>query len=189
MRPIATLAVLSLLLSAPVPARDIGGVKVPDSLTLQGEKNSLVLNGAGYRKKFFIKVYVGALYLAQPMTQAEAVLGAGSARAMLMHFVHEVGTEKLANGWKEGVLANSTAAEAQNFQPRIDQLNGMMRDMRPNDVLRLEMPANGETRVFINDTLRGSVMGADFQRALLRVWLGPEPADASLKRAVLGEKD
>jgi hypothetical protein len=189
MKPIAALAMLLLFFSAPVPARDVGGVNVPDSLTLQGEKNSLVLNGAGYRKKFFIKVYVGALYLAQPMTQAEAVLGASSARAMLMYFVHEVGTEKLASAWKEGVLANSTTAEARNFQSRIDQLNGMMRDMKPNDALRLEMPANGETRVFINDTLRGSVMGADFQRALLRVWLGPEPADASLKRAVLGEKD
>ena len=66
MRPIAAFAALLLLVSAPALARDLDGVNIPDSLTLAGEKAPVVLNGAGYRKKLFIKVYIGALYLAQP---------------------------------------------------------------------------------------------------------------------------
>jgi hypothetical protein len=46
----------------------------------------------------------------------------------------------------------------------------------------------GDTRVWINDAQRGTVQGADFQRALLRVWLGNKPADTDLKQALLGAK-
>ena len=189
MKPVVALAILSLLVSAPVPAREVGGVNVPDSLALQGEKTPLVLNGAGYRKKFFIKVYVGALYLAQSMNRADAVLNTATPRAMLMHFVHDVSTDKLANAWNDGIVANSTAAEAETLRAHIVQLNGLMSDMKPGDVLQLDLLGDGTTRVWINKTLRGAINGADFQRAVLKTWLGPHPADRGLKRAVLGEKD
>lgn len=46
-----------------------------------------------------------------------------------------------------------------------------------------------ETRVSINNEVRGSVTGADFQQALLKIWLGDAPADADLKRGMLGAKE
>jgi long-chain acyl-CoA synthetase len=33
---------------------------------------------------------------------------------------------------------------------------------------------------------RGTIPGEEFNRALLRIWLGNQPADASLKKAMLG---
>jgi long-chain acyl-CoA synthetase len=33
---------------------------------------------------------------------------------------------------------------------------------------------------------KGTIPGEDFNRALLRIWLGELPADASLKKAMLG---
>ena len=33
---------------------------------------------------------------------------------------------------------------------------------------------------------KGTIAGEDFNRALLRIWLGEQPADASLKKAMLG---
>jgi len=41
------------------------------------------------------------------------------------------------------------------------------------------------TQVQINGELKGSIAGADFNRALLKVWLGDEPADTDLKQAML----
>ncbi|MCK7466897.1 MAG: chalcone isomerase family protein [Desulfosudis oleivorans] len=79
---IPAIALATLLSIAPAAARDVGGVKVPDELRVAGEKQSLVLNGAGYRKKFFVEVYVGALYLTQPVTQVDRVLDATTARVM-----------------------------------------------------------------------------------------------------------
>jgi hypothetical protein len=40
--------------------------------------------------------------------------------------------------------------------------------------------------VRLNGEWRGSVEGNDFFRALLKVWLGPDPASKSLKQDMLG---
>lgn len=189
MRPIAAFAALLLFVSAPAPARDLDGVKIPDSLVLAGESKPLVLNGAGYRKKLFIKVYIGALYLAQPANQAKAVLDAGTPRIMRMHFLRDVGQDQLATAWSDGIAANHTPAEMQALRARIDQLNTLVGGVRHNDILRIDMQSRGDTEVWLNDKLRGSIGGVDFQNALLTAWVGAKPADANLKKAVLGGKE
>lgn len=186
MRPVVTALVILLCISTPVVARDVGGVQVPDSLRVAGAEPPLVLNGAGYRKKLFVDVYVGALYLTAPVTQASRVLDTGGTRVMRLAFVREVGAGKLTAAWNDGFTANHSGAELQALRARLDRFNGLMRDVRRGDVLQLELLPGGATRVRFNDELRGSMDGADFQRALLKVWLGDEPADASLKQALLG---
>jgi hypothetical protein len=186
MRSVVTALVILLGISTPAAARDVGGVQVPDSLRVAGAEPLLVLNGAGYRKKLFVEVYVGALYLTAPVTQANRVLEASGTRVMRLAFVREVGAGKLITAWNDGFTANHSGAELQALRARLDRFNGLMRDVRRGDVLQLDLLPNGETRVRLNDELRGSMDGADFQRALLKVWLGAEPADASLKQALLG---
>lgn len=188
MRPIAAFTAL-LLIAAPALARDLDGVKIPDSLVMAGDSKPLVLNGAGYRKKLFIKVYIGALYLAQPASQAKAVLDADTPRIMRMHFLRDVGQDKLAAAWNDGIAANHTVAEMQALRSRVDQLNTLIGSVRDNDVVRIEMRPRGETEVWLNDKLRGSIHGVEFQRALLTAWVGAKPADANLKQAVLGGKE
>lgn len=186
MRPVVTALVILLGISTPVAARDVGGVQVPDSLRVAGAEPPLVLNGAGYRKKLFVEVYVGALYLTAPATQASRVLDASGTRVMRLAFVREVGAGKLTAAWNDGFTANHGGTELAALRARLDRFNGLMRDVRRGDVLRLDLLPSGATEVRFNDELRGRVDGADFQRALLKVWLGDEPADASLKQALLG---
>ena len=59
---------LIMLLTAPAYALDVAGVKLDDSAKV-GDA-SLPLNGAGLRTRMFIKVYVGALYLAKKPRRA-----------------------------------------------------------------------------------------------------------------------
>ncbi len=47
------------------------------------------------------------------------------------------------------------------------------------------LPGSG-TRITFNGAVRGTIAGEDFSRALLRIWLGENPADADLKKALLG---
>jgi hypothetical protein len=189
MRPIAVFAALLLLASVPALARDIGGVNIPESLTLTGENSPLVLNGAGYRKKFFIKVYIGALYLAQPSHQADAILNAGTARVMRLYFLRGVSRDQFDNVWNDIIAPNHSAAEMEALHARIEQLSTLIGSVREKDVLRIDMLARGDTEVWVNDKLRGSIPGTDFQRALLTAWIGVKPADARLKHAVLGDKE
>ncbi len=189
MRPIAAFSALLLLVTAPALARDLDGVNIPDKLVMAGENAPLLLNGAGYRKKFFIKVYIGALYLAQPASQAKAVLDAGAPRVMRMHFLRDVGQDQFATAWNDGIAPNHTATEMQALRARIDQLNALVGSVRHNDVLRIDMRPRGDTEIWLNDKLRGNIGGVDFQNALLTAWVGAKPVDANLKHAVLGGKE
>ena len=166
-------------------AREIAGVSVPGSVTIKNK--ALVLNGAGIRKKLFVKVYVGALYLTVKRTTVGEILADPGAKRIALSFLYkEVTAEKLVDGWNEGFAGNNTAEELKVLQDRINQFNSFFTTVRKGDEIRLDyMPREG-TRVWINDTLKGTVPGEDFSRALLKIWLGPKPADAGLKEAMLG---
>jgi long-chain acyl-CoA synthetase len=170
----------------PAAARDLDGVTIPDTLAVVGETKPLALNGAGYRKKFMLKVYIGALYTGAPLRTTDTVLQHGGPRVMRLHFLRAVGADKMAQGWNEAFAANHTPDQQQALSGRMNELNTMMPDVKTGDVLRMELLAGGKTRVLFNDTLRGSIDGADFQQALLRLWLGEKPADDGMKQALLG---
>jgi hypothetical protein len=145
-----------------------------------------MLNGAGTRKKFFVKVYVGALYLPKKVTSVDAVLNETGPKRVLMHFLYKkVEGYKLADGWTEG-FENNSESEMDKLKARLADFNKLFMDVKKGDVILLDyLPGQG-TRVTIKGQEKGTIPGEDFNRALLKVWLGPEPADAGLKGAMLG---
>ena len=168
-----------------VAAREIAGVAVPESVTLKNK--ALVLNGAGIRKKLFMKIYVCALYLTAKRTAASEILADPEAKRIVMSFLYkEVGVERQVEGWNKGFRDNNSGEELKGLQDRINLFNSLFTTVRKGDVIRFDyMPEEG-TQVWINDTLNGIVPGEDFFAALLKIWLGPKPAEASLKDALLG---
>jgi hypothetical protein len=168
-----------------VGAREIAGVALPESVTIKNKV--LVLNGAGIRKKVFFKVYVGALYLTVKRTTAGEILSDPGAKRIVMSFLYkEVTAEKLVAGWSEGFAGNNTAEELKVLQDRINRFNSFFTTVRKGDEIRLDYLPQKGTQVWVNDTLKGSVPGEDFFRALLKIWRGPKPADVGLKDAMLG---
>lgn len=182
------IAFLVLMQASIAYARNIDGVAVPESISLAGEKAPLALNGAGLRTRYMAKVYVAALYLAQPATQPEHILDSSSARFMAIHMRRDTDAEKVASAFLASVLKNHDRTEMQSLQDRLTKFKLMIPAMKRNDVLHLEFTPDGETRVAVNNQLRGMLPGPDFQRALLRIWLGAKPVDDGLKRSLLGER-
>lgn len=168
-----------------VAAREIAGVAVPESVTLKNK--ALVLNGAGIRKKLFMKIYVCALYLTAKRTAVSEILADPEAKRIVMSFLYkEVGVERQVEGWNKGFRDNNSGEELKGLQDRINLFNSLFTTVRKGDVIRFDyMPEEG-TQVWINDTLNGTVPGEDFFAALLKIWLGPKPAEANLKDALLG---
>ncbi len=180
---------LVLVVALPVQAREVAGVEVPESVTLHNDDTPLVLNGAGVRRKFFFKIYVGALYLPQKVHSAEAVFAQTGPKRVRMHFLYdEVPRAKLVKAWEEGFAANQDAATLARLRERLDRFNALFPDVKRGDVIDLDYVPERGTEVWINNSLAGSIEGADFQRALLAVWLGAEPADAALRDAMLGKE-
>lgn len=178
---------LTALLSAvPVFALDVEGVKLDDSAALGGE--TLVLNGAGVRKKFVIKVYVGALYLASKTSDADAAITMPGPKRVIMHFLYkEVEAAKIASAWTDGMKDNLSQAEFDALRQRLDAFNRLFPTMRKGDRAVIDYSPQSGLRVSINGKDVGGVEGEDFMRALLRVWLGSKPVDSGLKDGMLGK--
>lgn len=178
---------LTLLVPSVVQALDVAGVEVPSSVEIRGVEQPLVLNGAGVRKKFFISVYVCALYLPQRQSGVGSLLTDPPANRVSMNFVYsEIAKRSLDEGWREGFERNLTAQQFATLKARLDQFVDLFEDMREGDTVWLDYVPGRSTEVSINGVPRGEIEGADFNAALLSVWLGAEPVTDALKNALVG---
>jgi hypothetical protein len=179
------------LLLAPLPAvqaLELKGVTVPERVSLPEESGDLILNGAGVRSKFFVSVYVGALYLPGPRSDAGKVLDAVEPRRVAMHFVYDqVEAKKLQAAWEEGFADNQAPEMLATLRERLDRFKALFGDAVAGDVVWLDFVPGRGTTVTFNGIPAGTIPGDDFNRALLAVWLGDEPADSGLKRGMLGD--
>lgn len=177
--------VFLLLFATPVWGLDIEGVRLPDSVNLEGKKVSL--NGAGIRTKFFFDIYVGALYLSLPATSAEAAIMSPLPKRVTMDMLYdEVEAQKLIDGWTTGFKKNQSGKNFAALQDRLSKFNALFSDAHKGDQFVFDFLSDGSTQVTLKGQAAGVIEGADFQQALLRVWLGEQPADHDLKRAMLG---
>jgi len=193
MSPVKNLLPIIILLTVvtipvTVQAREVAGVKIAENVSVAGQ--ALTLNGAGIRRKFFFKIYVGALYLKKPISSATQVLNDPDPKRIHMYFLYdEVSSKKLTDGWQEGFENNLSEAEMKSLQPKLTKFNNLFTDMVKGDSIDFDfVPASGVS-VTIKGQLKGNISGKDFTRALLSVWLGKEPADSSLKQAMLGVEE
>lgn len=181
-----SLFVVSIVLTASmVDAATVGGATLSDTVTAGGQK--LVLNGGGIRKKVFIKVYAGALYLPSRQTSAERILATDTTRQMVMHFLYDVDKEKIAEAWQEGLRANTpntSAAVKQSFST----LSSWMEDMKKGERVILTYVPGGGTTVEVKGRVKGVLPEKAVADAILATWIGPKPGPGEdFKKALLGK--
>ncbi|QYZ65931.1 MAG: hypothetical protein OI74_07290 [Gammaproteobacteria bacterium (ex Lamellibrachia satsuma)] len=168
-------------------SKDVGGITLPEQVNVGGSSETLQLNGAGIRKKFFFSIYVAALYMPEKTGDAEKIINADVTKRVLMHFVYsEVEKEKMRSGWDEGFSGNRSADEMKVLRERLDNFNAMFDTLHEGDVVLLDYLPGVGTRVTVRGEQKGMIPGADFNQALMSVWLGASPVTSSLKSALLG---
>lgn len=176
---------LIMALASPALAREYMGVTMPDSVEVGGK--TLVLNGMGLRKKAFIKVYVGGLYLPAKETSASKILGSDTERRVVMHFVRHVGKNKICEAWKDGVKTNSPNATEQ-VSKDIDTLCSWEEDMQKGGEYVLTYVPGKGTNILIQGKDKGTIAGKAFADAILNCWLGPNPLPGlAMKEGMLGK--
>jgi hypothetical protein len=178
---------LTLVIIAPAPpagAGTLAGVTLPDKVEAGGQ--ALVLNGMGLRKKFFVKVYVGGLYLPAKERSPAKVLGADAPRRMVLHFVYSVSAKQMCDAWEEGLADNTPAATAE-VKAGFHALCGYMEDIpKGNEMALTYLPGQG-TRVEVNGKAKGTLPGKPIADAIAATWIGPHPGPGEdFKASVLG---
>jgi long-chain acyl-CoA synthetase len=184
MRRITTMLV-ALAFAAGVGAAEVGGVKLDDKVAVGGQ--DLVLNGAGVRNKVFIKVYVASLYLPAKATTPAAAMEKGP-RRIQMNLLRDLTPDQLVDALVDGLKDNNTPADLAAVKAQTDQMVSIMKSFGPvkeKDVVTLDF-VEGGTRIGLNGTAKGTIPGDAFNRALTKVWLGDNPVQADLKKAMLG---
>lgn len=178
---------MTMMFVATAQAVEFGDVQFPDTLKVKGSPVELQLNGVGYRTKFFFKIYIGALYLPEKSSSPEVIYEQPGPKRIHMHFLYEeVEREKLVNGWNEGFENNNDEAALVKLKDRIEQFNNVFPTLREGDEVLLDYIPHKGTRVTIKGNEVALIKGRDFYQALLKIWLGDEPADEDLKEAMLG---
>ncbi len=180
-----TAALAALVLAAPALAREVAGVDFPDTITVAGQE--LKLNGAGVRTKFFVKVYAGGLYLAEPSRDAGAIVAADAPKRVRMVFLRDVDKKKILETYREGFHANSAGPGLQALLEKLDLLAPALVDMRKGGEMFVTYVPGQGTTVAAAGGQPVTIAGKEFGEAMFRNWLGPQPADADLKKAFVGK--
>jgi hypothetical protein len=177
-------ALAAVLLSVPAMAGQVAGVTLPDSVDVNG--TTLTLNGMGLRKKAMFKVYVGALYVAAKNSDAQTLIAADTPRRMVMHFVRDVGKDKIVEGWREG-FANNSPASADALKPKLDEFAALWADMANGDEAVMTYVQGTGLTLEIRGKQVGVIASKQFADAVLACWIGPNPPSEELKTGLLGK--
>ena len=119
----------------------------------------------------------------------DAVLGDAGAKRIAMHMLRDLAAEQLFTAFEEGLKKNHTPEQLAKLELQVKQLEGIFRAVKAaksGDVILLDYLPGAGTRITVRGEDKGMIAGEEFSRALLRIWLGEQPADASLKKAMLG---
>jgi hypothetical protein len=165
----------------------VAGVGIPEQSLLAGER--LILNGAGLRVFWGLRVYVAALYLPATQRAAEEILAHDAPRRLQLTWLRDVTAEQNTEALMTGFRANHTTAEMRSLSTEITQCIDLLRTLDPvkaGAVITLDYRPGLGTRLSLDDRVIGAIPGERFNRALLKVWLGEAPTQLSLKRALLG---
>src|SRR6185369_10013385 len=167
----------------------VAGVRYAATADLQGGK--LRLNGAGVRYKAVFKVYTAGLYLSRKADTAEEALAAPGAKRMNVTMLRDIDSSELGKMFSRGMEDNMDKSRFSQLIPgviRMSQIFADVKMLKAGDNFMLDwLPGTGTVI-----TIRGVPQGEPFKEpefysALLRLWLGPNPADWKLKDALLGQ--
>ncbi len=165
--------------------KTVSGVKLDETITVDGKK--LTLNGAGIREKMWIDLYVGSLYLPKKSSNGTEIINSTDVAAIKLDVVSGmISSEKMMAALDEGFL-KSTGNNIKPIQDKINKFKTFFKDkFKKGDYFLIAHEPGDGIVVYKNGVKKGSVDGQDFKKALFGIWLSNNPADANLKKAMLG---
>jgi len=186
-RMLAILPALFLCLGlARAEAAVLDGVTFPDAQTVAGRR--LVLNGIALRTYSILRVhiYVAALYLERPSSNAAQILGSDQMKMVQFVFSRNIDAPDARKSWEDGLAANCRAPCR----------------LQPQDVARFldAVPAvhQGESGsllftpdgldVFTDGRFIGRITDPTFSRVVLSTFIGPQSLLPDVRAGLLGQR-
>ncbi|WP_426148685.1 chalcone isomerase family protein [Polaromonas sp. DSR2-3-2] len=183
---LAALMMSASLLAAPV---EVSSIKLADPVELAGSR--LQLNGAGIRYKAVFKVYVAALYLEKKAATPEEAFAVPGAKRISITLLREIDSNELGKSFTKAFEENAPKTEMSRLIPgllKISQVFSDQKKMLPGESLTIDWIPGTGTVFSVKGKPQGEpIKEVEFYNAMLRIWLGPKPADWKLKDELLGK--
>ena len=189
--PSLLLGLAALVGSVAVQAEPVtlSGVKYEDAADVRGAK--LQLNGAGVRYKAVFKVYAAGLYLPKKAATTEEVLAMPGAKRVSVTMLREVDSSELGKLFARGMEDNMDKSSFSRLVPGVMRMSQIFSDhkkLNAGETFLIDWVPGSGTVVTVKGLAQGEPFKEpEFFNALLRIWLGPNPADWKLKEALLGK--
>ena len=159
------------------------GVKFAPEVTIQGQV--LPLRGTGRLVWMrIVTVYDAALYLPAEVP-GKAVLTDVPKRLELSYHISIKG-EKFGRSAEPYLEKNVAREELARLKPRIEQLNGLYREVKEGDRYALTYAPGKGTTLSLNGEPLGNIAGADFASAYYAIWLGEKPISDAMRDDLTG---
>ena len=183
-------AALAASLVLPAHAVDIDGVHLDDATKVAN--TDLKLNGAGIRTKIIFKVYAAGLYLTEKKSTVQEVLDAKGPRRVELVMLRDISSADFTEAFLHGLSANADNSEKARLAGPTVKFGSLFTDtgiLKKGDVVRVDwLPGSGTLVQLNGKSLSEPLPDLAFYNALLKIWLGDNPADARLKTQLLGAK-
>lgn len=182
------MAVLAAACGGAQAAVDVAGVKFEESLPVAG--NQLVLNGAGIRTKFIIKVYAAGLYLQSRESTTEGVMKVAGPRRIRLVMLRDITSDDFGTAFMGGLNNNVSKEDQLKVITQISKYGenfAQIESLKKGDTLDTDWIPGVGSQAYLNGKKIGEVLpDILFYNAILRIWLGEKPVDNSLKASLLG---
>ncbi len=186
---VSTLAALVMVCSAAAATIDVGGAKIEDAVDLQGSK--LQLNGAGVRYRAVFKVYAAGLYVGKKVGTPEEMFAAPGPKRMSITLLRDIDSNELGKAFTKGFEENSPKNEMSKLIPGLIKMGQIFSDQKKmvtGENFTIDWIPGTGTIITVKGKQQGEPFKEpEFYAALMRIWLGPNPADFRLKDALLGK--
>lgn len=161
-----------LMTASGAEAKELAGVRMPDSLTLEGRQVSLA--HMELMEKLFFKVYVWSLYLEQvPRRESEAI-STNCVKRLHFRFLRHVRKDQLVDAFREALSVNP-ALRSGPLSEGFEQLLSSLRDVPEGGELVLTYVPGGGLHVGGDASGGVSIPGKPFADALFASWLKTHP--------------
>ncbi len=163
----------------------VGDATLPSKLIVK--EQSLILNGAGIRKKLWFKLYSAGLYLPKKSNDASSIVNSDAATGIRLDITSGlISTSKLIGAVRDGFRQTNDATTVAKLQSKletfINYLDGEINVGDKYDIIYL--PSQGLS-ISKNGINKGSIEGLDFKKAVFNIWLAETPVDENLKESLL----
>ena len=181
-----TIPVLFSVLLICIKMQAVGTQLMESKLNLAD--TSLILNGAGYRTAYGLKLYQSGLYLVKKNRDPQQITDANAPMAVRMIILSSLITgERLEKSTREG-LHNSTGNNLHLIEAQVRQFfSFVIHDLKKGDVFTFIYKPDKGTDIVKNGIVLGTIDGYLFKKALFGIWLCDKPPQKELKSAMLGE--